>query len=306
MKVASDLQPLEPFEVLDTAARSRASDFAELTKVRLNTMVLITTLIGFVVAPSAQGLNWWLLLQTLIGTGLCAAGASVLNQAWEYEHDRKMARTADRPVAAGRMSVGEATLLGLLMSVCGTLTLALAVNALSAALALSTIVLYVLVYTPMKRLTAMNTLVGAIPGAIPPMIGYAAVTGTVGLEAWGLFALMFAWQMPHFLAIAILCREDYAAAGYKMMPVVDGDLKRTSRWIVAWGVILIAASLIPLQVQPTGWFYTVSAVVLGLGFLASGVYCTMKQTRPAARTAFFGSIIYLPLLLGALMIDRLL
>lgn len=172
MKLAADLEDLEGEIALADSTRTRAGDFMELTKARLNMMVLITTMIGFVVgtqmAAGGAGIDWWLLMQTLIGTGLCAAGASVLNQAWEYKFDAMMSRTADRPVAAGRMKPSEATVFGLLMSVCGTVALALSVNLMSAALAVSTILLYVLVYTPMKRLTTLNTLVGAIPGAIPP------------------------------------------------------------------------------------------------------------------------------------------
>ena len=310
IKLAADLEDLESEITLAGSTRSRAGDFMELTKARLNMMVLITTMIGFVVGTqmnaSGTGIDWWLLMQTLIGTGLCAAGASVLNQAWEYKFDAMMSRTADRPVAAGRMKPGEATVFGLLMSVCGTVALALSVNLISAALALSTILLYVLVYTPMKRLTTLNTLVGAIPGAIPPVIGYVAVTGHVDLEALGLFAILFCWQMPHFLAIAILCRDDYAAAGYKMMPVVDPTLRRTSVWIVFFGVLLIAASLMPVLSGDTSLAYIVVALLLGKAFLATGLRCAMLQTRPAARLAFFGSIVYLPLALGALMIDRLL
>lgn len=302
MKLASEIDTLP--EIALEPARSRTGDFMELVKARLNFMVLITTMIGFVVA--APGVtDFWLLVETLIGTGLCAAGASALNQAWEWRFDRLMTRTADRPVAAGRMKPGEATLLGAVFCVCGLASLALAANAISAMLALSTILLYVLVYTPLKRVTTLNTLVGAVPGAIPPVIGYAAVTGKLDLEALGLFAVLFCWQMPHFLAIAILCRDDYAAAGYRMMPVVDKTLSRTSRWIVAFGLLLIAASLVPLWVKPTSLGYTIVAVTLGVGFLAAGARCAVLQTRSSARLAFFASIIYLPLVLAALMIERL-
>lgn len=282
-----------------------ASDFAELIKMRLNVLVLITTLIGFVVGTQGA-IDWLLLLETLIGTGLCAAGAAVLNEAWEHRHDRRMTRTADRPVAAGRMTPYDAAMLGLLIATCGLATLAVTVNLLSASLAAATIGLYVLVYTPLKRITTLNTLVGAIPGAVPPMIGFAGAANTLSLEAWGLFAILFCWQMPHFLAIAILCRDDYAAAGFRMLPVVDRTLTRTAAWIVVFGALLIGASLIPLAVQPTSLLYTAAALALGGGFLATGVRCVILQTRPAARLAFFASIIYLPLVLGALMIDRLL
>ena len=288
------------------APRSIAGDFVELTKARLNFMVLITTLIGFVVAAPAV-IDWSLLLHTLIGTGLCAAAASVLNQAWERDLDKLMHRTADRPVASGRMNRTEAVQLGVLLTVCGTVMLVLTANWQAAALALATVVLYVLVYTPLKRVTTLNTLVGAVPGAVPPLVGYVAASGHLNLEAAGLFAILFCWQMPHFLAIAILCRDDYAAAGFKMLPVVDKNLVRTSAQMVLWGLLLIIASLIPVYVRrETGLFYTLSAVVLGVAFLVTCVRCAIVRTRPAARVAFFGSIIYLPLALGALMIDRLL
>jgi protoheme IX farnesyltransferase len=306
MKAASDIHALSDLGLdNDSMVASRANDFMELTKVRLNMMVLITTLIGFVVGATGP-LDWWMLIQTVIGTGLAAAGASALNQAWEYRFDRMMGRTADRPVAAGRMKPGEAAVLGLLMSVSGVAMLAVTVNNLSALLALSTIVLYILIYTPLKRVTTLNTLVGAIPGAIPPAIGYAASAGHLDAEAIGLFAILFCWQMPHFLAIAILLRDDYGAAGYKMMPVVDRTMTRTNIWIIGFGILLIAASLMPAWVKPTSLLYSITAVLLGAGFLATGIYCAMKGTRPSARLCFFGSIIYLPLVLGALMIDRLL
>ena len=297
---------LAEFEASAVETHSPARDFLELTKARLNVMVLITTLIGFAIASPGR-IDFWLLMQTLLGTMLCAAAASVLNQAWEYQHDAKMTRTADRPVPAGRMTAGDATLLGLVIAACGLATLAVTVNPIASELAGATIALYVLVYTPLKRVTTWNTFVGAIPGAIPPVIGYVAASGgKIDLEAIGLFAILFCWQMPHFLAIAILCRDDYANAGYKMMPVVDRTLTRTSGWIVFFGLMLIVASLIPVWVRPTSLAYTIVAISLGGAFLATGVRCAAMRTRPAARVAFFASLIYLPLILGALMVDRLL
>lgn len=290
---------------LDETPVHRANDFVELTKMRLNAMVLITTTIGFVIS-SPRPVDLWLLMQTLIGTGLCAGGASVLNQAWEYQYDRLMGRTMDRPVAAGRMSPREATGLGLVLSLCGAATLGVTVNLLAATLAAATIVLYVLVYTPLKRITTLNTLVGAVPGAIPPLIGCAAASGRLDWEAAALFTIMFCWQMPHFLAIAIMARDDYAAGGFKMLPVVDKTLARTSGWIVFFGLLLIVASLLPVWIRPgTGLFYTITAIALGTGFLAAGIRCAALRTRAAARLTFFASIIYLPLVLAALMIDRL-
>jgi protoheme IX farnesyltransferase len=282
----------------------KSSDFVELTKARLNMMVLISTAIGFALATPGR-IDWQLFLHTLLGTALCAAGASVLNQAWEWQLDRRMARTADRPVAAGRMKPSEATLLGLLMSVCGTLELALETKPLAAVLAAATVALYVLVYTPLKTRTTLNTIVGAVPGAIPPLIGYAAA-GNSGWSidplGWTLFAVLFCWQMPHFLAIAVLLKEDYAAAGYKMLPITDTRLIRTGIWMIAFSLLLIAASLAPVALRPIGLWYAVVATLLGLGFLAACVSMLWQRTRLATRRAFFASIIYLPLVLGALLI----
>lgn len=310
MRLTADLEPLQGELELTHSGRSIVGDFMELSKVRLNLMVLITTLIGFVIGLELVGhqgsIDWWLLSQTLIGTGLCAAGASALNQAWEYRFDAMMSRTSDRPVASGRIKPPEATLLGLLLSLTGAIMLAGCVNHLSALLAVSTIILYVLVYTPLKRLTTLNTLVGAVPGAIPPVIGYAATAQAIDLEALGLFAILFCWQIPHFLAIAILCRDDYRAAGYRMMPVVHPTLKQTHTWMIVFNLLLIGASFLPLLSVPTGTGYVISAFVLGTGFLLTSLFTTFFPSRQTARIAFFASIAYLPLILGSLMIDRLL
>lgn len=310
MKLTADLEPLQGELALTDSGRSVVGDFIELTKVRLNVMVLITTMIGFVIGFRMSGhdggIEWWLLCQTLLGTGLCAAGASALNQAWEHRFDAMMSRTADRPVASGRMKPAEATLFGFLMSLTGTIMLAGCVNFLSAVLAVSTIVLYVLVYTPLKRLTTLNTLVGAVPGAIPPVIGYTAASQTIDLEALALFAILFCWQIPHFLAIAILCRDDYRTAGYKMMPVVHPTLKQTHVWMIFFNVLLIGSSFLPLMSAATGMGYVIFASVLGTGFLVTGLFTAISPSRQTARVAFFASIVYLPLILGSLMIDRLL
>lgn len=310
MKLTADFEPLEGELALTDSGRSLVGDFMELTKARLNLMVLITTLIGFVIGlqmtKPEEGIDWWLLCQTLLGTGLCAAGAGALNQAWEYRFDAMMSRTADRPVASGRLKPVEATLFGLLMSLTGTIMLVGCVNSLSALLAILTIVLYVLIYTPLKRLTTLNTLVGAVPGAIPPVIGYSATAQTIDWEAMGLFAILFCWQIPHFLAIAILCRDDYRAAGYRMMPVVHPTLRQTHLWMIIFNLLLIGASFLPLMSHPTGTGYIISATVLGTGFLCISLLTVISPSRQTARTAFFASIAYLPLILGNLMIDRFL
>lgn len=288
-------------------APTRMGDFRELTKMRLNVMVLITTMIGFLAAVSTRpiaAINWIDLIETLMGTGLCAASASMLNQAWEHRHDKRMTRTADRPIPAGRMSATDATILGILVGLAGMGVLT-TVNWLATLLAGSTIVLYVLVYTPLKRITTMNTLVGAIPGAIPPVIGYAATGASLDLQALALFAVLFCWQMPHFLAIAIMCKEDYARAGFKMLPVFDPKLNRTGLHMVAWCTLLVIASMVPSLYCGYGRIYTITALILGAGFWLATVRCAFLRTRPAARGAFFASIIYLPLALMALVVDRL-
>ncbi|HEX8342465.1 MAG TPA: heme o synthase [Tepidisphaeraceae bacterium] len=283
--------------------RRQSSDFVELTKLRLNVMVLITTAIGFALSGAAPGLlDWRLFMHTLLGTALCAAGASVLNQAWEWRLDRRMERTKNRPVAAGRMKPAEAAGLGLLMASAGTLQLALETTPLAALLAAATVALYVLVYTPLKTRTTLNTLVGAIPGAIPPLIGYTAGGAPIDALGWSLFAILFCWQMPHFLAIAVLLKDDYAAAGYRMLPITDTRLVRTGAWMTVFTLLLIAASLAPAVLRPLGVGYVVVATLLGVGFLGACIDMIRQGTRPATRRAFFASIIYLPLVLGALLI----
>ena len=288
-----------------------AGDLIELVKLRLNLLVLVTTFIGYCVAiPQPQlGARWWARLAlTLLGTVLSAAAASVFNQLWELRLDAKMSRTADRPLPAGRVAPAGAGVLGTVLAITGVAVLAIGVNLLTAGLALATILLYVLVYTPLKTRTTLNTLVGAIPGAIPPVMGVTAATGLLNWDAAALFAILFCWQMPHFLAIAILCRDDYAAAGFKMLPVVDPNLARTGVWIVGFNALLLAATLMPLSArsaQPAGLLYLLSAMVLGLVFLATGVRCALTRDRRDARTHFFTSIIYLPLLLAMLLVDKL-
>jgi protoheme IX farnesyltransferase len=287
------------------AAPSRWVDFYELTKPRMNFLVLVTTLVGFYMASGAHGaINWTLLLPTLIGTALCAAGASVLNQYVERDFDKLMPRTKDRPVPAGRITPNEARTTGVVLGVAGVATLALSVNVLTALLGGLTLLSYVLVYTPLKRVTTLNTVIGAIPGAIPPVMGFTAVNNALSPGALAIFAILFIWQMPHFLAIAILYRRDYGLAGFKMLPVVDQDLSVTGRQIVLYSVALVPVSLMPVHVALAGQAYFAVALMLGLAFLSFGVSCATSKTRDDARKLFFASIIYLPALLGVLMLDR--
>ncbi len=288
-----------------TEIPTRLRDFYELTKPRMNLLVVITTLVGFYMATRTAALvNWTLLAHTIFGTALTAAGASVLNQYVERDLDGKMPRTANRPLPTGRILPVEALLLGVLFGVGGVLYLITFVNSLTALLGAATLASYVWVYTPMKRWTTLCTIVGAVPGAIPPMMGFAALHHAISIEAMAMFGILFLWQMPHFLAIAVMYKDDYTAGGFKMLPCVDPDLRATGRQMIVYQLALIPMTLMPFGLQMAGVGYLAAAVVLGGVFLAYGVLAATRRTREDARKLFFVSIIYLPLLLGALMIDK--
>lgn len=289
--------------VADASQPSMLADFYELTKPRLNFLVVITTAVGFYMA-SHEGMDWALLLHTVLGTALTAAGAGVLNQFIEREHDKRMPRTRNRPLAAERVQPVHALLFGIVLGLIGVVQLAMAVNGLTATLGAITLLSYVFIYTPLKRLTTLNTVIGAIPGAIPPLMGFTAVEGAISTPGLALFAILFFWQLPHFLAIAILYRKDYAAAGFQMLPVIDHNLDFTSRQILLWGAALIPVTLTPTVLHMTGTIYFASAALLGLAFLSYGVSCAVSRTRTDARKLFFASIIYLPMLLGVMMWDK--
>jgi protoheme IX farnesyltransferase len=284
---------------------SRANDFYELTKPRLNFLVLVTTMVGYYMAVRVPG-DWAKVLHTLLGTALTAAAASVLNQVIERKHDKLMPRTQKRPMPQGRISLVHGILYGSAMGIAGVAYLAWFVNGLTAWLGAFTILCYLFVYTPMKRWTSLNTVVGAIAGAVPPVMGWTAVSNSFGPGAAVLFCILFFWQMPHFLAIAILYRRDYAAGGFKMLPVVDEGLFVTGRQIVVYGAALIPITLMPTLVfHMTGIVYLASALVLGLGYLSFGIICATTRERSDARKLFFSSIIYLPVLLAVMMFDKL-
>lgn len=284
---------------------SRATDFYELTKPRMNFLVLLTTMVGYFMAVRhASSLEWMRVLHTLAGTALTAAAASVLNQLIERDFDKLMPRTRNRPIPAGRVAPIEAVFYGVALGLTGVLYLAAMVNVLTAVLGAFTLLCYLFVYTPMKRRTTLNTVIGAVPGAIPPMMGWTAVHNAISPEAVALFCILFFWQMPHFLAIAILYRDDYKAGGFKMLPVVDQDLLITSRQIVLYAVALIPVTLMPTVIGMAGSAYFTAAMLLGLAFLSFGISCAATRTRRDARKLFFASIIYLPLLLAAMMLDK--
>ena len=285
------------------AVRSRAADFVALSKPRLNLLVVATTAAGYYLGTTGD-LDAVRFTNTVLGTALVAGGASALNQIAERRTDALMRRTRSRPLPDGRLQSVEASLFALVLAVAGLLVLALGANLLAAMVALTTLVTYVAVYTPLKLRTSLATIVGAVPGALPPMIGWAGATDALSREAWILFAIVFLWQMPHFLAIAWLYREDYAAAGFPMLPVVEPDGYSTARQVVAYTAVLLPMSLAPAAVGLTTSTYFAGALVLGLAFLALAIRFARHRGRDDARSLFFGSIVYLPLIWGLMIATR--
>lgn len=274
-----------------------------LVKARLTGMVLLTTLVGFYLGERGA-VDYWLMFQAVLGTGLLASGASALNQWLERDYDARMPRTASRPLPSGRMQASTVLLLGGLLSITGLIHLAICVNVLTSVLGAITLVSYVCIYTPLKRVTSLNTVIGAVPGALPPLMGWTAARGEITGEGWSLFAILFFWQLPHFLAIAWLYREEYAKAGYVMLPVMDPDGQRTGRQAVSHTLGLFPISLCPFIFELAGVAYLTGAVVLSAGFLWVAIRFSRHLTRAHARELFFTSIIYLPLLLGLMVVNK--
>jgi heme o synthase len=284
-------------------AGARWADYLELTKPRVTSLVLVTTLVGFYLG-SQGGIDWLLLLNTLLGTALVAAGTSAFNQYVEREADGRMLRTRGRPLPAGRMEPLPALFFASVVSAAGLLHLALTVNLLTALLAALTLGSYILVYTPLKRVTSLCTLIGAIPGALPPLGGWTAAQGSVGGGGLTLFAILFVWQLPHSLAIASMYREDYARGGFAVLPVVDPEGGSTARQILAHCLLLLPVSLVPSVIGITGAAYFYGAVILGLGFAIAALPVVARGTVRAARRLLLVSVIYLPLLLALMALDR--
>jgi protoheme IX farnesyltransferase len=275
-----------------------------LTKPRLNFLVLITTLGGmYLAAPDGVALP--LLFHALVGTALVAGGAAALNQVWESETDSLMRRTRRRPIPGGRLRPVDGAWFGTLLSAAGLIELTWKVNPLASAVAAATLVSYVFVYTPLKKRTSLSTLVGAIPGALPPVIGWAAATGTISLGAVVLFGIVFLWQMPHFLAIAWLYRDDYRQARIPLLPVLEPDGRRTGRQALLYASALWPVSLLPAAVGLGDAPYSILATLLGAGFVALSALFARERTTTNAKRLFLYSIAYLPLLWTALVADRL-
>ena len=284
--------------------RASAADYLELVKPRITSMVILTALVGFVMG-SRGALDGGALAAVLAGTGLVAAGASALNMVLERRTDGLMRRTQNRPVPAGRVRPLEALAWGVVLTVSGIAFLAWRSGPLPALVALATWASYLFVYTPLKTRTSLSTVVGALPGALPPVIGWAAARGRIDAGAFVLFAILFLWQIPHFLAIAWIYREDYARGGLPMLPVVDPEGLVTGRQAVANTIALAIVSLAPAFGGMAGPTYLVGAVALGILFIAAAVRAAVKRTPAAARGLFLASLAYLSILCTLLIVDRM-
>jgi len=278
-------------------------DFVDLTKPRITLMVLVTTTLGFLTAGGGQGLGT--LGYALAGVGLLSAGASALNQVLERETDALMQRTVDRPLPSGRLRPRHAMIFGIVLSLAGLGLLGLGVNLLTTLLGGLAFTSYVCVYTPLKRVTSLATLVGAVPGALPPVMGWTAAQGRLGIGAWVLFGMLFLWQLPHFLAIAWLYREDYARGGFPMLPAIDPDGRATARQAVLYGAALVPVSLLPTVAGLSGVPYLIGALTLSMTFLGGCIAFSISATNRTARRLLMISLLYLPAVLATMLLDRL-
>ncbi len=285
-----------------TASAGLVSVYLELSKARLATLVVLTTVVGYVVAARGAA-TWWGLLATAAGTAFTAFGANILNQCWERDRDARMERTRNRPLPAGRIARGKAVAWGLASAVVGLAVLVSGATVLAAALAAFVILLYVLVYTPLKPRTPLNTVVGAVCGAVPPMIGWAAATGRLDLGAWILGGVLFVWQIPHFLALAWMYRDDYARGGFRMLPAVDPSGVVTGRMSVVWALALLPITASATWIGITGASFLVASQLLGAAFVWTAWSFLRERSRGAARRLFVASILYLPVLMGLMVTD---
>jgi protoheme IX farnesyltransferase len=307
------LETMPRAEVVEVGAAARPlswsgllADLLELTKPRIAVMVALTAATGFVMAsPGTVGsIDLLLLIHAVVGTGLVAAGAGALNHVVEREHDARMNRTARRPIAAGRIDPDLGLLYGVAVAVLGLAYLAAAVNLLTALLGGLTLAGYVFVYTPMKRLSSLATVVGAVPGAVPPMMGWTAARDVLEPGAWVLFGILFLWQLPHFLSIAWMFRGDYERGGFPMLPVLDRDGVRTGRQAVLYAAALVPVSALPTLLGLTGLVYFAGALALSVGFLATSAAFGLSRTDVAARRLLLASVLYLPAILVVMLLDR--
>lgn len=303
--------PPEPFvaagasaDIVTPSALGCLKALFELTKPRITLFILMSAGIGYVCGLRGAAVDWFLGFHLLAGTGLLASGTAALNQWYERRTDALMRRTEDRPIPSGRVSANQALWFGVAVAFIGFLDLLVGVNALTALLGLFTLVTYLGVYTPLKVRTWHATTLGAIPGAMPPLMGYAAAARFLPIEAFVLFAILFVWQFPHFYAIAWMYREDYGRAGIKMLPVVEPDGESTSRQILLFSMALIPVSLVPSMLSMTGNLYLIGTLAMGLMFLFSAIRISQERTRKRARQVLLASVIYLPVVFGLILLDR--
>jgi len=289
---------------LSSVLRGLIADYVELVKARLTFLVLLTTLVGFYMGARGS-IDVALMIHTLFATALVASGAAALNQWIERDADAKMPRTKNRPLPAGRMQPQEAFVFGISISLIGVVYLAVSVNPLSSLLAGITLASYLFVYTPLKRVTWLNTIVGAVPGALPPLIGWAGSRGELTPESWVLFAIMFFWQMPHFFSIAWIYCEDYKAGGFAMLPVLQPDGASTGRLSVFHAMALLPISLMPSILGMAGLVYLLSALALSSAFLGFAVRFNRDKTKARAWWLFGTSIVYLPVLFSIMVFDKI-
>jgi protoheme IX farnesyltransferase len=286
------------------ASGARSRDFVALAKPRLNVLVVASTLAGYAMGDG-EPLGFIRVCGLLLGTMFVAGGASTFNQVIERDLDALMRRTRTRPLPGQRLQPLEGLLFGSAITLAGVLLIVAASNVLAGAVALATLVVYVAIYTPLKKRSSFGTVIGAIPGALPPIIGWAAVAGELPLKAWVLFGIMFLWQLPHFLAIAWLYRDDYARAGFPMLPVIEPDGRSTGRQSVVYAAALVPLSLAPTLMHMAGDVYFAGALVLGLAFLWLTLRFARSRAIQDARRVFFGSIVYLPVLWVLMIADKL-
>jgi protoheme IX farnesyltransferase len=289
--------------VAPLTAKARLAAYMELTKPRITFLIMLTSAAGFCLGSSGP-VNYVVFTHAMIGIALLSSGIATLNQFMERDLDALMRRTAERPLPSGKLLPFEALAFGLLITVSAEVYLALFVNLLTAVLGLSVIAGYLLLYTPLKTRTTLSTAVGAFPGAVPPLIGWTAARGHIDVGAWVLFAILFLWQFPHFLAIAWMYREDYGRAGIRMLPVVEPDGRVTGQQIIVYTLMLIPVSLLPAILGMSGRVYLVAAIALGLAFLVSSVRAALSKSNQHARQLLLASVLYLPLLFAVMVLNR--
>ncbi len=302
-ELAIDLNQTAVGHLARLSFRERLAAYAELTKPRITFLIVLTSAAGFALA-SPGAVNYSALVSAMFGIALLSSGIATLNQYIERDLDGLMRRTADRPLPSGKLHPNEALVFGAGLTIIAEVYLALLVNPLSALLGLTVISGYLFAYTPLKTRTTLSTMVGAFPGAVPPLIGWAAARGEIAIEAWVLFAILFLWQFPHFLAIAWMYREDYGRAGILMLPVVEPEGRVTAQQIVVYTLLLLPVSLLPTLLGTSGKIYFFGAIVLGLLFLYSSVRAAVSKSRQEAKRLLLASVIYLPLLFILMVVNR--